>query len=349
MGPAAVILNDTRRRRHFGCARVMRVIEENLVRRGIVVTARSLAGHAWRNDRAFLEALSGCSVVVINGEGTLHHGAPLGREILAVAEHPARGTTPIALLNALYQENPVEWRRFLDAIDLVVARDSWSAAEIRRVSGRSVEVVADLSMAEPPPCGTAGAEPRDRVYVGDSVLPATRSLLSSAAGGGGRIGILPILVSRHALRPELPAAARRVREAWNHLRDAVSRLGEPATIRCVDEGDYLGRIRRARLHVTGRFHAVCLSLVTRTPFLAVASNSWKIEALLHDFGLGRGRMIGGDRVADALADPEAFAFTAGEEALIGAALDRCAAGAARTFDEVDRLARGCPAAAKRAA
>ena len=43
----AVLMNDTRGHAHFGCQRVMRVIESNLESRGIKVTARSLVRNDW--------------------------------------------------------------------------------------------------------------------------------------------------------------------------------------------------------------------------------------------------------------------------------------------------------------
>lgn len=36
------------------------------------------------------------------------------------------------------------------------------------------------------------------------------------------------------------------------------------------------------LHITGRFHGVCLSAIANTPFLAFPSNSHKIESILND-------------------------------------------------------------------
>ncbi len=36
------------------------------------------------------------------------------------------------------------------------------------------------------------------------------------------------------------------------------------------------------LLLTGRYHAVCLALATRTPFMAITSNTPKIESLLRD-------------------------------------------------------------------
>lgn len=336
--PTAVIMNDTRRHRHFGCARVMRVIEENLSRRGIVVTGRSLLWNDWQHDRRFLAAMTSCDVIVINGEGTLHHGAESGRRLLEVVDHPLRGKTPVALINALYQQNPVAWRHSIEKIDLLTARDSRSAEELRQVTGRPVDVVPDLSLADSSGRLLDELPRRDLVYVGDSVVETQREQLARAGRAGGDVRILPILLSRHAVRPELPPGVRQLREGWKRLLDAVFRLGAPRAICPVDERDYLRWLQRGRLHVTGRFHAVCLSLVTRTPFLAVTSNSWKIEALLEDAGLGNARIITADAIADAVADPGAFAFSEVEEAAIDRFLDRCKAGCGRIFDAVERLA-----------
>ena len=140
MSLTAVLMNDTRGHAHFGCQRVMRVIESNLESRGITVIARSLVRNDWEADRAFLDAASKCDVIVINGEGTLHHGASHGEKLLRIAAHPVRAGKPVALINAIYQENPEHWRRYLDGIDLISPRDSWSATVVlpdRRNSGSS--------------------------------------------------------------------------------------------------------------------------------------------------------------------------------------------------------------------
>ena len=39
-------------------------------------------------------------------------------------------TQPVALINALYQDNPQDWRRYLDKFALISPRDSWSAATL---------------------------------------------------------------------------------------------------------------------------------------------------------------------------------------------------------------------------
>ena len=43
--------------------------------------------------------------------------------------------------------------------------------------------------------------------------------------------------------------------------------------------------------LTGRFHAVCFAVLTGTPFLAMRSNSSKIESFIGDVGLSTERMV----------------------------------------------------------
>ncbi len=37
--------------------------------------------------------------------------------------------------------------------------------------------------------------------------------------------------------------------------------------------------------VTGRYHAICFAINSMTPFIAISSNSHKIEGLMEDIGL----------------------------------------------------------------
>lgn len=47
---------------------------------------------------------------------------------------------------------------------------------------------------------------------------------------------------------------------------------------------YVNWLKSLDLYVTGRFHGVCLAMMFQVPFLAVPSNSHKIEGLLEDCG-----------------------------------------------------------------
>ena len=334
----AVILNDTRGDNHFGCFRVMRIIEENLASRGIIVTARSLVRNDWERDRAFVARLAEADLVVINGEGTLHHGHRQGERLLKITDHPARGNKPVALINTIYQQNPESWRRYLDKIDLISARDSKSAAEIARLTGRDCRNVPDLSLAE-------GAVPspgiaRTRLLIGDSVETNTRKVLMALAAVDPQARFLPILKGLKPSKPHHPTPLRQLREAyiWLNARYSQWRRGNIEFNR--DEAGFIGSLMSVRLHVTGRFHAVCFCLFTGTPFLAVESNSWKMGALLEDFGLGTSRIVPVETIRARLMSGEDFVFTEEEKARIAAGLDRCKQGATDVFDRIATLATG---------
>lgn len=334
----AVILNDTRGDNHFGCFRVMRVIEENLAWRGITVTARSLVRNDWERDRAFLAKLDEADLIVVNGEGTLHHGHRQGERLLRIADHPARSGKPVALINTIYQQNPEGWRHHLERIDLVSTRDSRSAAEIGQLTGRDCGWVPDLSLAEGA-VDTSGMA-RTRLLVGDSVETGTRKALLGLTDLDPGARFLPILKGLKPSKPHHPTPFRQLREAyiWLNARYSQWRRGNIEFNR--DEAGFIRSLTTARLHVTGRFHAVCFCLFTSTPFLAVESNSWKIAALLEDFGLGTARIIPVGEIRVRLTSGADFGFSDDEKAKITAGLARCTAGTADLFDRIAALAAG---------
>lgn len=280
--PKAVILNDTSQRNHHGCARVMRLLVAGLERHGMTVTARSLARNDWEKDNAFLSALADADVIVINGEGTLHHGRDAGARLLRVVDHPATGATPVALVNALWEENPPDWSGPLSRMALCAARDSDSAAAMQAARAKAIWL-PDLSLSAP---AEIAPQSRNGVIVGDSVKWNKRQVLASAAQRIPGATFLPTKTLRQRIwRNGLARGA--LFRAYN----GVLPRRAPAFEMAQDETAYLRRIAAADLHITGRFHAVCLSILVETPFLALSSNASKIERLLRDAGLNTDRMI----------------------------------------------------------
>ena len=66
----------------------MRNLTQGLAGQGIAVIGTSLAHGDWRRDAAFLAALARADVLVINGEGTIHDGAPAARRLLDILDAP---------------------------------------------------------------------------------------------------------------------------------------------------------------------------------------------------------------------------------------------------------------------
>jgi polysaccharide pyruvyl transferase WcaK-like protein len=326
MRPSVVILNDTSGRSHHGCSRVMRLLNEGLVRHGLNITARSPARHDWERDAAFLQKLAAANVVVINGEGTLHHGKKAGEKLLRVVGHPAT-QAPVALINALWQDNPSTWNEPLSRLALRVARDSVSASTMAQ-TGLHARWLPDLSLSVPI---TIGESSRSGFIVGDSVRLSVRRALALAAVKLPNVQYLPTKTLRGAVWRN--ACARSV---LFRFYNGVFPLVGPAFNIAKDEDEYINRLAGAEGQITGRFHAVCLSMLTRTPFLAVSSNASKIERLLLDAELGTQRMC---TIADLKSSKTPPAFNKSELTKISSFLKRAQYDAELLYQEIAALSR----------
>ena len=320
----AVILNDTATRYHHGCARVMAALSAGLSAQGFDLH-RIPARADWPREPAHLAALSRAALVVINGEGTLHHGAPAGARLLAVTEAT---TAPVALVNALWQDNPPDWSDRLQRCALIAARDSASAAAMTQATGRAVRWLPDLSLAAP---ASVPERDRDGILIGDSVRAGPRKSLARAAQALDAT-YLPTKTLTGALWQSRSARALLWRAYCGVWTGSVPRF-EMAR----DSDDYLARLAGADLHVTGRFHGVCLSLLTDTPVLAVASVTSKVQTLLSDAGLSPDRLLSGAAL-QALRRGTTRPYDQAERAALADFRARARTEAARLFADLGALA-----------
>lgn len=333
VGRPVVLINDTRADLHHGCWRVMRTLEGQLARVGLTVARRAKAHADWRKDPAVAEAIAGAALVVVNGEGTIHHDRPAGAALLAVGAAAKAAGVPAALINASWDANGPAFTQALADFALVSARETRSASQIE-AAGLSARVVPDLSLFE-----TVDA-PAARAGVGftDSVLRDVALELEAARKRlGGRA--LPI----HFNAPGLKGSLRNLRDGVARrdladpgflLRSIAARLAWRAA-ETRDEADYMSKVAALALLVTGRFHAATFALAAGTPVLAVESNTHKIGATFEDAGLALWR-----RIAPADLDAELLARAARWQVDEAAALaDFLADGRRRTISLFDDLAR----------
>lgn len=289
-----LILNDTAAfGAHFGCAKVMgtlrRLLGETPGQRipSIPVKADCLASEAHR------EALRRAKVVVINGEGTMHHGKTGGQRLVDAGCHAKEHGARVHLVNAVWQDNPPEWGRAVAGFDSLACRDSRSAEILSRQSGRDVGWLCDLSLHEPAPAAEA---PRRGLLVSDSFSVTTSLALMRHAGRSGA-EYVPVTAR---LPRRLEKRARLNRGLARLLPFLVQAPADPSPVADVDA--FLARLAGAEAMITGRFHVSCMAILTRTPFVAIASNTWKIEALLKDFELDPRRCLPASELGKGIAE-----------------------------------------------
>jgi hypothetical protein len=285
-----VVLNDTRVDQHHGCTRVMAAIESLVSTSGMRLLATSAAHVDWQQDEFFMAALSKARLVIVNGEGTIHHDRPAGLTLLRVAGYARSLGIPAALINFGWECNGSAAFNSLRDFALVSARDSASAEEIR-AAGISCDFTPDLSLFQP-----AGPFSTTRIGTGftDSVIRTNSVMLDSLrrrlngrsvpiqysrSGAMGCYQFFRQYVGLDDIRsPGLLTSLLRAR-----LRQFQAQVASP--------DDYLERLASLRMLVSGRFHTCTLALLAKTPFVAVSSNSRKIECLVRDAGLDPCRVV----------------------------------------------------------
>jgi len=329
-----VVMNDTRGEHHFGCDRVMWTIERLIHARGGIILAFSGVRNDWEADQPFLAQLRDADVILINGEGTLHHGLPDAERLLRVVDHPARRNTPVCIVNALFQENPEEWRRFVEKTSIFATRDSRSADEVQAYHGPQTFQSLDYSLYEDPGPIVPLPERALNDVIGDSVSKRTTQKLADLSKGVRDATFIPVMRTIKPSRPHLLGLHWVAREAYVFAHREKFRFSQRNVRFCKDQFDYLGCLRRARRHLTGRFHALCLSLLTETPVAALPSNSWKNEQLIADIGLNPDRIVSWDEIDSA--DPLAVVseFSDQERVNLRAALARSRESIDATFDAI---------------
>lgn len=253
------LFNDTGCAPHVGCLAVSNAHNRMLARAGCEVAYRFYLGQiAWvaretpeamvqAIDASYLrEVVADVDAVVVNGEGTIHHGA--GRDLLAILDYAKRRGKLALLVNCVLQDLP-DMHETLRGLDDIVCREPRTHAYLQ-----SLGVSARMAL--------------------DSLVMAD---FHYAGAPGPRAGTL-VTDYHHLLAGTLAPTFDLVRRSPGAMAYPMDHLSRFQNWR-----DAVARFQAAERVVTGRHHGVYASLLAGTPFVAYASNTWKIEGTLEMF------------------------------------------------------------------
>jgi len=219
--------------------------------------------------------LPNADLVIINGEGTMHDDQA-GACLLAQAGILAhRAGKPVVLLNTVWERNRLI-ENLLPCVSLIYTRESLSAESIRK-SGFNATVVPDLSLTSPPEILFPDPPlPSIPGVVLDSVIWDLAMELADFAKSHA------FLFYRLSSHPNFWSWSSLIKWALlfkaGSMRKSINRLS-------------ICDIAKGEVVITGRFHGVCLAILAQRPFLALPSNTYKIEGLLKDAKLGDGAFV----------------------------------------------------------
>lgn len=260
-GLSVALFNDTGNQPHVGCLAVTDAHTRMLERIGVRLSHRFFV-HQYRQfwkgtpeasvaavlHSELAELLHQVDAVVVNAEGTIHHGA--GQHLLAILAAAQRLSRPTFLVNAVFQDCPGH-DATLRALDDFTVRDACSSAYLRsrRIAHRLVlDSILEAGFSPDPRHDFEG-----RVVVTDVVGCCSQ-----------------VAAALEAFRAELGDRARfyplEHPDRFDDWRHAVA--------------DF----RTASVVVTARHHGIYLAGLAGVPFVPLPSNSWKVEGLLALFG-----------------------------------------------------------------
>ena len=202
-----------------------------------------------RDDR-FMAGLESVDAVIVNGEGTIHHG--FGLALIAALHAAKRRGKATFLVNCLLEEVPLD-AELLNAFDHLSVREVRSETYLRSLGVRCVRTFDSIVAAQ--------------FVDGVSDLRGKIVLTDWTAANHAEAGA----ISKNLLRSDVgPSCAlfethgeRGGVDAW---ANAVAALAE------------------ARAVVSSRHHGLYLACLARTPFVALRGHTWKVEGLIETLG-----------------------------------------------------------------
>lgn len=238
---------------------------EALCRASGIEILRTFKATANYKSDLFSACVDQCDIAIVNGEGTMHHDQTDALHLMNSAQAIKEKRKKCYLINTVWQDNIALSKR-LDLFDGIFVRESFSQMEIRN-AGHDAAIVPDLSLYSTNRSSTLQKPSLSmRTAVFDSVnWSITKILARYAAHTNAKFFLMD-------------GTPRKRIKSIKLLQYLVPSWQVPkiATIRDVRESANI---------ISGRFHATCMAIKYGIPFLAIPSNTHKIEGMLADIGL----------------------------------------------------------------
>jgi len=292
-----LLVNDTRLVGHHGSSAVVDVILHEFAERGVAVETDLQLGLA-------VDAIEPgpWSAVIINGEGAMHSGQRYSHAFSRLGERMQKQSVPVFLINTVFAEDAPEIIARMKSFTAVYCREAGSADRLR-ATGAVSKLCPDLTFALRLPADLKWQPGKCIVMLDTTVSGKNRVLHKFSIDHG--ITFQPIRASPRLIRAASSRNILRILRfnmtkslgkllrrtyAFNRYANAVTdRL---AFLRGLADGTCVV--------VASRFHGVCFCLKLGVPFLAIASNTPKIEGLLTDADLTDRLLDIGDLNMDAI-------------------------------------------------
>ena len=294
-----VVLNDTRSENHHGCSRVMNCIDHYL-KSSCSTIIYSTVGINWQKSETLKRQIVAADLVIVNGEGTIHHNSPAGLALIKVAPFAKKYGVKSYLINMTYQENNPSYKKYLADFDSIFVRESYSKAELTDL-GIASQIVPDLTFSVIP--DNSDSQTTDNILITCSVksqvtidleeqFPPVRNIIYSSIFNQNNESVECISLFTRLLNIFKNNTPVQIMKKLINL--IVSRLLVTKPVNWQSQYthiEYADFLAQAKIVICGRFHAMTICMNQGTNFLAIESNSHKVSGTLADIGLDIDRFL----------------------------------------------------------
>lgn len=333
-----VILNDTSYDFHHGCEIVMSNIIYLLREIGLETIDTNSVGVNWKSNEEFMHNMSDADIVIVNGEGTLHHNSIRVKELSPIGKYVKENLNiPIVLINTTYQDNGPEIAMYMKYFDLIFVRETMSQNDLKQFSIES-KVVPDMTFYTK--FNLSSKLINNSIGTTDSVYDnVSKSLYDLSIKN--RYQYLPALTTPNIKDLNKIVIFKTIKFYLRKIIRYIQwKLFKRFDIILMGTFNYIGdykhyiqKIANLNFIFIGRYHALCFALKTLTPFFAIKSNSHKIESMLEDIGIDHERIVNHSDLDNLKLKP----FTREEETKIKTYINHAPIKIEAMFQEIKKL------------
>lgn len=206
----------------------------------------------------------------------MHHDRPTAELLCKATERVVQHGKPVYLINTVWEKNS-SINRMLPLLSGVFSRESLSSQSLA-AHGCSNLIVPDLTFC----CDSKFVFPKSESKLNSNVIVIdnVRVDASMQLANFARENRYPFY--RMSPRPSLRNVSSILQWAKLFALGGINSQLKTSRLNVFNE---------ANIVVTGRFHGACLAILTGRPFIAISSNTHKIEGLIRDSDLGSGAVI----------------------------------------------------------
>lgn len=199
------------------------------------------------NSTIVSEDCESYDVLVVNGEGSMHHTTgPFQRKMKEIS-FAIEASKRVFLINTVWQDNDNRYDKILRNVEKIFVREVMSRDDLLRKHGLHSEVQVDLALQ--------AKIDWDADYIDFS---------------GRRV--MTDFYSREFL-------------SFIRITDGSLMRNRFADMKKMEWSSFVRSLQTASMLITGRHHAVMAACKARTPFVALAGNTHKIEGFLKTSGI----------------------------------------------------------------